>query len=758
MPVDSLVRPRAAAPALEMPAQRDRVRRDWRGPLTLLFLQAGALSLQVIAVTIARRGAGDVANIVSFSAFGLTFFSALWMLTRRNLSRTMRNAAVLCLAVMPALQWHIGDPFPFASYDETLHMRALRQIEAAHRLFQPHPLLEVTSHYPGLESLTVLLYQCGLPETAAVTVVLLLARLALVLSLCAATEQVTGSIRGGGLAVAVYAVSPQFVMFNSQFSYQTLALPLALTAVALVARARTAAAWKPVMAAAGMCLVALSLTHHMTSVITAVFLLLWTVAQSDGRSRKMVLIAAGVSVLATSVWTIVQLPVLRDYFTPMIDQLSAQLFRRPKRALFSENSGHQNPMWEKALLVYFSAAVSSAVAWLVVVNWRRLLRRIRPSTVPSSQIVFPPRTTAFLLSITALIPILFAVRVMPRWGEFGDRASSFLYLPLSLLLAGEILRWFPDSTVSPRRGRARHTARSAIRSGISRSALLLLATGVFLGGYLLGSGASWSRLPGGYEPAAERRSMDVETLTAVRWARDALPPGSRIGADRLGSTLLSSEARLWAVHTYADGLDLPSLYQADHWGQAQTEMARRLQVRYLYVDSRFAQTPPRIGGYFDESGPGLHFTMDQLTKFRRTDGITEIYRHGPISIYDLDGLGVPTLLSGWTGKTPPPVATPVQVVVGLLIGAALGVFGSSHPGRRLGAVGYSLLDCAGPSLLLGTVLAGGSLLSIAMLVAGIWFGPTALLSIILGVSIAAMNVPQVLPEALRSRQSDRCSQ
>ena len=43
--------------------------------------------------------------------------------------------------------------------------------------------------------------------------------------------------RAGGLAVAFYALSSQFVFFNSQFAYQTLALPLALAAVSFIADA-----------------------------------------------------------------------------------------------------------------------------------------------------------------------------------------------------------------------------------------------------------------------------------------------------------------------------------------------------------------------------------------------------------------------------------------------------------------------------------------------------------------------------------------
>ena len=132
------------------------------------------------------------------------------------------------------------------------------------------------------------------------------------------------------------------------------------------------------------------------------------------------------------------------------------------------------------------------------------------------------------------------------------------------------------------------------------------------------------------------------------------------------STLLASQAGVWPVLTHADGLDVPSLYGADNWGPPQSDMARRMQLRYLYVDRRFADEPPRVGTYFDESPP-LQLTHAQLTKFNSVPGIQEVYRHGPISIYDLGGLGVPELRSGWFGQTQP-INIPTQVVIGLLLG------------------------------------------------------------------------------------------
>ena len=138
----------------------------------------------------------------------------------------------------------------------------------------------------------------------------------LVLVLCDAVEHLTGSPRKGGLAVAVYALSAQFTFFNSQFAYQTLALPLALAAVAFIARARWAHNPGSLLIGATVCLLAVAVTHHITSWLTAVFLAVWAVTESGGQARRRVFCGAAVAVAATIGWAMIQWSLLRDIFRP----------------------------------------------------------------------------------------------------------------------------------------------------------------------------------------------------------------------------------------------------------------------------------------------------------------------------------------------------------------------------------------------------------------------------------------------------------
>jgi hypothetical protein len=197
-------------------------------------------------------------------------------------------------------------------------------------------------------------------------------------------------------------------------------------------------------------------------------------------------------------------------------------------------------------------------------------------------------------------------------------------------------------------------------------------TGVgYLGGVVLGAGPDWSRLPGSYLVVADSRSLDPETLAAVEWSRQHLAVGSTVMADRVPGTLLASKARMWVETNPTPGVEPASLYFSDTWGSEQTEIARRMKLRYLYVDTRLAETLPRQTWYFyaGENPQPRQLTTPELTKFADTPGISTVYRHGPIAIYDLRDLGVETVQTGWLGARhdDPPLDGGIGLLLGFLL-------------------------------------------------------------------------------------------
>lgn len=710
----------------------------------LLLCQAIALLIQAIAICVARQGAEGAAGLISVCAYGLAFGSALWSLTRRRLTRALRNTAVVCIGVTTAVLRALPDPLMFTSFDEQLHLRTLNDIALSHRLFNANPGLGVSPRYPGLETVTVLFHQLGLPLMVAAIAVVFVARLALVLVLCDAVEHLTGSVRAGGLAVAVYSMSAHFIAFNTMFSYQTLALPLALAAVSFIARARWAADPRPFFAGATVCLLAVAVTHHLTSWLTVAFLAMWATAEGRGRARRRIFYGAVVAAVATTGWAMIQLEFVRDYFGPMIDDLSSQV-NHGHRGAFHDDAGFTTPLWERFFLLYYTASLGLAAAVLILFYARSVGPRRR-----SGGRRWEPG--ALLVILAAMVPTLLGARVMPTGSEIADRLGTFLFMALSLLVARASERW-----LRLRQG-SNPTPLSHRRPVIIRSFALVLATGVFVGGYLMGSGPAWIRLPGPYLVAADRRSMDPETLAAVRWAGDELPPGRLIGAERVPSVLLASGSGLFPV-MHDRERDVPSMYFADEWGPRQSEFALGLNLRYLFVDRRSANERPHLGSYFykgektgrpEEASEHPELTPAELEKFDNVRGLRTVYRHGPISIYDLGGLydpsgrDVPENRAGWARPRVPEIAVYLQLAIGLLLGLALALLARSSAGRFVIEKLKSFRTVAGPSLTFGAGIATLCAASTALLLAHVWVGPMVFLAMLLTVLLVNHRWPRLL--------------
>ena len=331
----------------------------------LLVWQLCALAGQVVAVHLARQDYRTIAELLSDASLATAYGRALWALTAAHMDRATRNAAVVSLGVFPTLFWRATNPLLFTGFDEQLHMRTLGDILSAHHLFEANPLLEVSPRYPGLEAATVLVHQLGIPTMAAAFLVILACRLVLVTVLCNIVEYMTGSARAGGFAVAIYALSSQFVFFNSQFAYQTMALPLALAGVSFIVRARGSENPLPFLGGATLCLFATAVTHHVTSFLTAGLLLLWAFAEK-GRVRLWIAYGACAAVASTLVWAIFQRQLLSGYFGPIIDDVRSQFSGGERRELFKDSAGVASRSLDQYLLLYYAAALSMIVLVVLV--------------------------------------------------------------------------------------------------------------------------------------------------------------------------------------------------------------------------------------------------------------------------------------------------------------------------------------------------------------------------------------------------------
>jgi hypothetical protein len=618
------------------------MRRDGRrgyGPFTLGGVVCATTGLGLcgegLAMAVAPRHPA-LGQLLFFVAIVVPFTIYLTVLMVPRLG-SLREITVAVLGLYPAVVFRMSSPVVLGGYDEHQHEQMLLNLLRGSGLFAPNPVLRVGPFYPGLELFTgVGIRLTGLPVALAVSLVVLLCRLLLVLIIYHAALLVSPSRRGASLVVAFYAVSSEFYGFNSQFAYQTLALTLGLGGLFLLRRAQLAdhAAARRLFFIASLVLIATVVTHHGTSWMVLAFLIAWAAMSRKGE-RKILARAAVIMAAAVAIWTTALATPLAGYLVPIFSGII-----QTAQAFLAGTTGHQifgasagtPPIadWERVVLVVYTLSCTLAA---LICAWIMLSRAFHNGD----------RMIGLLGALNLAFPITTAAHFAPNIGELGDRASTFLFFPLALSCSLIIQR---HPRVTRRRARRRNPFRPAV--------LIALIGGtsvIYLGGILLGSNPDWSRLPGPYLVSADNRTQDPETIAAVDWAAANLPAGSTVVADRVPAVLLASQARLWPVTSPQQGLEPSQLYFSESWGPQQTAIVKGLHIDYLYVDTRLADSLPYLGYYISEgeTTKPTRITVADVAKFAHVRGLTAVYHHGTVTIYDTAGLGVVPEWNGFRG-------------------------------------------------------------------------------------------------------------
>jgi hypothetical protein len=518
----------------------------------------------------------------------------------------------------------LRDPLRVAAYDEFLHLRTAEDIVASGSVFSPNTLLGVSPYYPGLElAATAVAESAGISIFDAGIVTLAAGRIAFLLALFFFFEKASGSSRIAGLASLVYMTNPKFLYFNAQFSYESLALPLAALVLYLLARRAdsTPARWTGLTVLILVTIPAVVVTHHVTSAMLAGFLITWSVSavivgSRDRASAKPGLIAV-VTVIAIVVWTVTVATATIGYLGPAITATFSEMLRLiggelDARELFVSRGGDVAALWER-----LTGSASAAIILVLLppglfVVWKQF------------------RSSALVLALAlaaCLYPATLVARLTRVGAEVATRTPEFLFLGIGLVVALTLSR-FSDE------GRFRRAQTTAIAVVVA----VLVVGGVNVGV------APWARLPGPYLVSADTRSVEPEGLAAADWAREVLGPGNAMVADRVNRIMMSAYGLQTMIITYETRLPVRRLYLTAEIGPIHRDIVRDGDIRYLVADRRLTTGLPVVGHYFDrgeEAFVGRRQTpLDPLllSKFDRLPEVHRVFDSGNIQIYDVRAL------------------------------------------------------------------------------------------------------------------------
>ncbi|MCU0490148.1 MAG: hypothetical protein MUD01_00970 [Chloroflexaceae bacterium] len=599
------------------------------------------------------RATGSANEVLFWLGLVCVVGPVAYRLTAPAITRNERLSLLTLLVVALYMVKLLHSPQSFTFYDELLHWRSTNDVLLNDRFFLRNPLLPVSSLFPGLQSSVVAVIELtGLSIYQAGVLVVGLARVAGAVLLYLFYERVANSPFIAGLATLVYITNPNFLFFNGQFAYESLALTFAVLVLYCQVQATRNGVANPRWAViTALAVAAVTATHHLTSYMLVGLLLLWTLEPAlrsllpgvvgwyggtvaGARLGRMVgiegrrlvrqfdwrrgargsgplptlLLAASLALL----WMIFVAPPVFDYLSSYGLTSAGQFLQLingelPPRQLFRGFAGEVAPAWEQV------AGYASVLLILLCLPFGLLAiyRRYRG------------RGLATTLAIAALAyPVSQAARFTDLGLQIAGRTVEFLFLPIALVVAVLLVE---------RRWRQ--------RVGSWRGLVTLGMLVLFVGGVVLGW-PRWARYPERYLVAADTRSIEAEGLSMATWAYSHLGPNNRIAADRVNGLLLGSYGEQYPVSLAYDKANVPRLFFAPQIDVEELRALREGQLRYLVVDQRLSTQLPISGIYFELGEPNMNrhtrpIPAASLAKFDRFANARLLYDSGNIQIYEV---------------------------------------------------------------------------------------------------------------------------
>ena len=580
----------------------------------LLLTAVGSEGLLAVSVAFALSRSHPQsawAQVLFWFGLCLIVLPAAARLVGRSAARGERAALLVAVGALLYLVKIVHDPFGFTYADEWVHVFNAQQIVHTGALFGGNPILPVTTRYPGLEGVTAAvasLTHLGIFVSGAVVVGA--ARLVFVLALFLLFERITGSARIAGIAGLVYLTNPNFLFWSAQFSYESIALPLAVFAVVAAmattdgrASAPTKLAWAAIACLAAA---ATAMSHHLTAFALCGFLVAACVAAWLRRStrREAPWLPAAFALAATALWVRAVAPGTGSYLLPVLghafhQSVATLLGHTTGRSLFGGGTAEHlvAPAWQRIVALASVALIALALPFGLAEIRRRHARN--------------PFAVVLAVAAVAYVAVM-PMRLVPAAWETSNRSSEFLFVGIALTCALVLAR-----------------------PGIPRRLAPPLAVGILLVG---GTVAGWPprvllALP--YRAQAGGGAEIVPQPAAVaRWAGAALGPRRRfvapeaVGRELLvhgGETVFVTSAPFNAATILFDGTMTSGIVDG---------LTGR-SIRFVAEDRRTAGDDSMAGYFFRSGQADRRVDPQALAKFDTYPGVDRVLDSGDIVVYDV---------------------------------------------------------------------------------------------------------------------------
>ena len=581
-----------------------------------LFFVEGCLLL-VLAYREAQTSTSSLHFNVFWAGVACLLFGTLvlgtreWMTTR---GRTVVLVAYAAALFIPKFYMSASGPVYFYEYGQ---WRQANDLVKTGVVFAGNPYQPILQHFPGLSTTTVAIHEVTrLPTWYSGQLLVLIAHCSALISIFWIAEAVGFSRRTCFLTAMVYSVNPGFIYFDTQYAYESLALPLALFTILCVLRVLTStrrkeAVWWTVAGclSASLCFT----THHISSIFMGAICLAltfrlrprpavdpsradalgWEPAM-DGYSKRCAWVITAFAFGGTILWLVFAAPSTFAYIVPNITSgiqglvhLVAPSAQKAgsKAGTHKLFSGSKAPLYEIA--AGFVAPLAIVVVFLLVIRHYAKVQRATfggphrwSGFLGRDPNVEPARHRLLLLSfgVTTVYLASLLLAFTAGGGQGAHRSWSFTYLGVCVT-AG----YYFEHVLLDRERKFRF-----VPSTVGVIGLLLF--GLLLGNVAAGQNIDY-RFPGPYKFGSDTRSDTPELNALVEWMNGHIPPGTAVITDRFTQERMTGYSDL--VVPSPDQAQAFAIYaQGNEYPVVNPKFTATNDFRYFVLDKRILTMTP----------------------------------------------------------------------------------------------------------------------------------------------------------------------
>ncbi|MBN9454198.1 MAG: hypothetical protein J0I42_19850 [Bosea sp.] len=602
---------------------------NWRRLAGTAVLAGFSLVLIAVGQGLGRAGSEHAAPVFWSASLALVL-TCTYAALRPESGRLERLINLIVLGQSLHLLKIIYSPTIFAGFDEYLHFRTALDIFELHALFANNPLLPVSPLYPGLELVTVSMAALtGLGIFPVAIILVALIRFVSVATCFLLFEAVSGSSRLATIGVLVTMSSTSFVSFHGQYAYETLAFAFFLLVLYCTLRLESATPYerRRLAALALLLLPAISITHHLTSYLTAALVtgavLLMVLRPVPGQPRALALLVAAAACIMPPLWKLIVSAPMGDYVGPHLltafGDLKALLSgTHSGRQLFIGVDGVQAPLVLRVIGIMSILVIGIGLLF----GFFRALTFRRPGTAETGRRfrTWPSSAVVLLALLGASFPATVIFKLTSAGWEVGNRLGTFAMIGAAFV-CGLSVTHFWHQRLPERAGR------------IGLATVLSLT---IVGGMFNGWGAA---LRSGYQVAGDGLSMEPLGLAVAEWSREVLGEGNRFVADRTNAIFASTFGRQIVLSTLNGDPATADLYFGDRFGYYERNIISNGFVNFILVDRRLPSAAPKVGHYYEpgdlQQNEDLPPRQRDLTKFDHSNEIDRVLDAGAILVYDV---------------------------------------------------------------------------------------------------------------------------